>query len=103
MLAFSIETLKKHDLEKFPDDTEFPLPFDEYPAIIEDIIKKDRDARLEIPGMIPLRVDMIVVAVILVDFIINRLNIRNIRVSAYALKEGVLLDILERVFNHSIK
>ncbi len=92
----------KQDLEKSPDTTEFPLPMSEYPAIVEEIIAKNRSARLEIPGMIPLRVDMIVVAVVLINFIINKLQLSNIRVSAYALKEGVLLDILEQLCKEEV-
>ncbi|MEQ8237741.1 MAG: hypothetical protein RIA69_00945, partial [Cyclobacteriaceae bacterium] len=53
---------------------------------------KNRKERLAIPGMIPLRVDMIVVASVLIQFIFNTCQLNQIRVSAYALKEGVLLN-----------
>ncbi len=92
----------KVNLEKDPDSTEFPLPIDYYYGIVQELISKDEKERLAIPGMITMRVEMIVVAVILVDFVLNTLNLTNIRVSAYALKEGVLLDTLSKVYNQVI-
>ncbi|MEO9478017.1 MAG: Ppx/GppA phosphatase family protein [Cyclobacteriaceae bacterium] len=74
--------------------TEYPLSIGAFHEILEDLRAKNRAQRLEIPGMIPLRVDMIVVACVLIDFIIEKLQIKNIRVSAYALKEGVLLSTI---------
>ncbi|MEP0368990.1 MAG: Ppx/GppA phosphatase family protein [Cyclobacteriaceae bacterium] len=75
--------------------TEYPLSIGAFHEILEDIRAKNREQRLEIPGMIPLRVDMIVVACVLIAFIIEKLQIKNIRVSAYALKEGVLLSTIQ--------
>ncbi|RED99462.1 Ppx/GppA phosphatase family protein [Marinoscillum furvescens] len=81
--------------EKAPDATEYPLTVEAFKEIYAELLVKSRDERLKIPGMIPLRVDMIVVACTLVNFIINKLAIKDIRVSAYALKEGVLLNTLQ--------
>ena len=47
-----------------------------------------------IPGMIPMRVDMIVVATCLIDFIIHKLDINRLRISSFALKEGILSEII---------
>jgi exopolyphosphatase/guanosine-5'-triphosphate,3'-diphosphate pyrophosphatase len=46
-----------------------------------------------IPGMIEMRVDMIVVACCLIDFLIKQIGFQKIRVSSYSLKEGVLASI----------
>lgn len=46
--------------------------------------------------MIELRVDMIVVGVCLIDFILKRYDIQQIKVSTYALKEGVLAKLLNQ-------
>jgi exopolyphosphatase/guanosine-5'-triphosphate,3'-diphosphate pyrophosphatase len=75
--------------------TEFPFDFDSFESIFQQIITKKREERLQIPGMIPMRVDMIVVALILVNFVIECLNIKDLRISAYALKEGVLLKTID--------
>ena len=84
----------KANVEREKDATEYPLTIDAFMEIYHEMIIKGREERLAIPGMIPLRVDMIVVACELVNYIIHKLELTNIRVSAYALKEGVLLNTL---------
>ncbi len=70
--------------------TELPITYEGYFSIAREIISKSREERLKIPGMIEMRVDMIVVACILLNFVIQQYKLQNIRISAYALKEGVL-------------
>lgn len=88
----------ENDIKRTPDQTELPLDLEAFHKIYKDLLSKNREQRLSISGMIPLRVDMIVVASALINFIIKKLEIEDIRVSAYALKEGVLLNML-----HSLK
>jgi exopolyphosphatase/guanosine-5'-triphosphate,3'-diphosphate pyrophosphatase len=45
--------------------------------------------------MLEMRVDMIVVAAVLIDFTLENYAINKIRVSAYALKEGMLSQLLQ--------
>lgn len=78
-----------------PKATETPLSFAGFHEIYKQLIVKDRAARMLVPGMIELRVDMIVVACSLIDYLITRYSFDQIRVSSYALKEGVLSDIME--------
>lgn len=75
--------------------TERPLTMEAYRQIHQDLVRKNRAQRLQIPGMIEMRVDMIVVASILVSFVIDTLNINTIRVSSFALKEGLLLQMIQ--------
>lgn len=84
-------------LSNDPLESEFPLPIESFNEIYQELLKKTREERLQIPGMIEMRVDMIVVACALVDFIIKEIGIQKLRVSAFALKEGVLLDTIETV------
>ena len=86
----------ENNLERDPDLTELPLPLEKYFEIHEEIIHKDKNERLAIPGMIELRVDMIVVASCLINFILRKYKILNLRVSTYALKEGLLFQIIEK-------
>jgi exopolyphosphatase/guanosine-5'-triphosphate,3'-diphosphate pyrophosphatase len=72
------------------DATELPLTYEGYFAIAREINSKNREERLKIPGMIEMRVDMIVVACVLLSFVIKQFRLHDIRISAYALKEGVL-------------
>lgn len=87
----------KNDIYKTGEETEFPLTLEAFEEIHEELLHKNREERLSIPGMIPLRVDMIVVASLLIEYILKSFNLKHIRVSAYALKEGVLLQTLENL------
>ncbi|TXK50864.1 phosphatase [Pontibacter qinzhouensis] len=62
--------------------------------IYHQLLTKNHTQRLAIPGMLEMRVDMIVVAGIVIDFVLQQYQLNEIRVSAYALKEGVLDLIL---------
>ena len=79
----------KEDLSK-SDAPEQPLSIVGYQQIHQEIIDKNREGRMTIPGMIEMRVDMIVVASVLINYLLSRFGINSIKVSSYALKEGLL-------------
>ena len=81
-----------HNLEK-SNEKELPLTLDGFRQIHKELVIKNRPQRLEMPGMIKMRVDMIVVASCLIDFIIRSANLNSIRISSYALKEGLLYEV----------
>jgi exopolyphosphatase/guanosine-5'-triphosphate,3'-diphosphate pyrophosphatase len=89
--------LHKKQQEIIADLTELPLEISSFETICQELISKNRQERLRIKGMIPLRVDMIVVAVVLIRFILKKCQLHHIRVSAYALKEGVLLSTIDQL------
>jgi exopolyphosphatase/guanosine-5'-triphosphate,3'-diphosphate pyrophosphatase len=62
------------------------------------LLTLDRAGRLALPGMTPLRADMIVVACVLIDFVLQTYGFGRIRASAYALKEGLLAEVLSFKF-----
>ncbi|WP_210486543.1 Ppx/GppA phosphatase family protein [Rufibacter aurantiacus] len=61
----------------------------------KELLQKTRPERLAIPGMLAMRVDMIVVACVAIDWVLEKYNLNKIRVSAYALKEGMLAELLQ--------
>lgn len=61
-------------------------------SVINDILKSTHEERVNNEAIIPVRKDMIVVSSILTTYIINELQIPEIVMSAYALKEGLLFD-----------
>ncbi len=75
------------------DTPETPFNMDAFDNIYEEFLLKDRAARMQIPGMIELRVDMIVVACCLIEFILSKHAFDRIRVTSYSLKEGVLASL----------
>lgn len=75
------------------DQPETPLTVDAFRQIHQELIQKSRTERLGMAGMIDMRVDMIVVASCLVDYLIRKFHFKKIRVSSYSLKEGILAQL----------
>lgn len=68
------------------------------PAVIkpfhEKIIRATLEERLTMPGMPTTRADLIVVALLLIEFIITLAPIHDVHISAFAMKEGILETML---------
>lgn len=78
-----------------PDQATFDLPIQEFYRSYELLIAKNHAERMQLPGMIELRVDMIVVAVCLINYVLKTYGITQIKTSIYSLKEGVLASLSE--------
>jgi len=63
-------------------------------ALIERIVLSTHQQRLAESGIIPVRVDMIVTASLLVRFILEKHNIDEVTMCTYSLKEGVLAEMI---------
>ena len=85
----------QRDIAMTDSQTETPLTLEAFYEIHEALISKNRAQRMQIPGMIEMRVDMIVVACCLVRYILSRHSFVRIRVSTYSLKEGVLESLTQ--------
>jgi exopolyphosphatase/guanosine-5'-triphosphate,3'-diphosphate pyrophosphatase len=86
-----------HNIQKSPEEIETPLSIEGFYDIHREILLKNRAERMHIPGMIEMRVDMIVVACSLVKFLLKKHSFNRIRVSTYSLKEGVLAYLSDRI------
>jgi exopolyphosphatase/guanosine-5'-triphosphate,3'-diphosphate pyrophosphatase len=85
----------KHGINRMDNpSSEASLSLAAFYRMYQEILPMNHAQRLAIPGMIELRADMIVVAMILIDFVLQEYEIERIRVSAYALKEGMLQQLL---------
>lgn len=73
--------------------TEYPVELDKYYPLSEKIIASTVKERHGIKGLIEMRVDMIVISCLMVNFILKELNLKRMRVSTYSLKEGVLYNL----------
>ncbi len=49
--------------------------------------------REQIKGLVPMRRDMIVMSMLLIDFVIDSVGIEELRVSSFSLKEGALFEL----------
>jgi exopolyphosphatase/guanosine-5'-triphosphate,3'-diphosphate pyrophosphatase len=77
----------------------FELPVNDFYQLFQLLVTKNRAERLLIPGMIAMRVDMIVVASCLIDFILQHVQLESIRCSHYSLKEGAVSRMLSGEIN----
>ncbi len=68
--------------------SEFPLK--DYLKIHELLIQSDHETRSKMEGMDKMRVEMIVIASVFTNFILQRLTIQRLIHTHYALKEGVM-------------
>ncbi|MBT1707690.1 exopolyphosphatase [Fulvivirgaceae bacterium PWU5] len=87
----------RHDIHKTAEEIETPLSLGGFWEIYDELIHKDRAARMQMPGMIDMRVDMIVVACCLIRYLLERHDFNRIRVSTYSLKEGVLASLIQEM------
>lgn len=76
---------------------ETPLTIEGFHTVSGELMQLNRDGRMAIPGMIALRVDMIVVACVLIRFLLRKTAVKDLRVSGYSLKEGVRWRLLSGV------
>lgn len=85
-----------HRLGQWPDTTQksFDYNLSEFYRAYDLLTTLNRTQRMALPGMIDLRVDMIVPAVVLIQYVVGALGINQIFCSTYALKEGILAWLL---------
>ena len=85
-----------HKLETphlFDEINSYNIPLDYYHTIHEFFLNSTEDERLNTPGIIPMRADMIVIASVFVNYILNRTEINTMLLSKFALKEGLLSEL----------
>lgn len=86
---------REHVPEKAYEHLVNELTEPNYSRICKEIIHSTTKERLAIPGLIAMRVDMIVIAVLFIEFIKKRLQLSSIKQCQYALKEGILFELMQ--------
>jgi len=66
----------------------------EFSKLNKVLVRSTRDERMAMPGMEPVRVEMIVAATIFVSFVLRDCNISHLHHSEFALKEGVISELV---------
>lgn len=74
--------------------TEYGFNLLDFEKLYHIILKSTTTERLHMRGLTKMRVDMIVVSAIFVNFILNHLGLKKMRGSRYSLKEGVLWELI---------
>ena len=76
------------------DVSEFHFNQEQLEIIWNNILTSSHEQRSKMKGIIPLRVDMIVVATVLSKYIQQKSGIKELKLSNYALREGVLYELI---------
>ncbi len=93
-IANMIRTAKNGESENRLNN--FTFTKDELHEVTEKIIDaKTEKQRLKIPGLDPSRADIITAGALILEQIFKELGIKQITISDYALREGIILDIIE--------
>ena len=71
------------------------LSIDSFNSMYRDLIKKDYHSLLKTPGLVRMRAKMIVPSIMLIKFVLEKMNNPHIIVSKYSLKEGIAYSILK--------
>jgi len=68
--------------------------YDDYIEVALKLINSTHQQRVEMPGIIPLRVDMIVIAALITNYVLGRVKINRLMLSTYDLKMGILASLM---------
>ncbi|GAB3740575.1 hypothetical protein GCM10027594_20500 [Hymenobacter agri] len=94
----SFDSLADMQLGRLRTESELPpcteLALESFQASYRHLLSGNHEQRKALPGILPMRADMLVVAAVLIDFVLGITEITRIRTSAFALKEGVLAEML---------
>ncbi|MBC8987640.1 exopolyphosphatase [Pedobacter sp. N36a] len=74
----------------------YPIPLPDYQKLSAKFIASSHDERANMPGLIKLRVDMIVMAALLTDYVLELGNLQQMSLSTYDLKMGVLANLKDQ-------
>ena len=75
----------------------YKFNMNEFFELNNNIIHSTLSERMKMKGLIRMRVDMIVIAGICTDFILQKFTLKKMYLSKYALKEGALWEVMKRI------
>jgi exopolyphosphatase/guanosine-5'-triphosphate,3'-diphosphate pyrophosphatase len=93
--TFAELTIRKNNLKADINTIKtFEFNFDDYIEIAGKLLNSTHQERATMPGIIPLRVDMIVIAALITNYVLGRAKINRLRLSTFDLKMGVLASLI---------
>ena len=81
---------KFYDISILKEKTTYDFKLSDYFWFHDYFLKSNLEKRLKTPGMIRMRADMIVISSIFINYLLKRQKILSMKLSTYALKEGIL-------------
>ncbi len=94
---FNMIFLKDHDPEEKDDKTHHFINIEDFNKLYDYLISTTIEDRMQMKGIDPSRIEMIVVAAIFIKTILNNTQISTLIQSNYALKEGVLHHYVQKI------
>lgn len=85
-----------HTPDVLNDKTEYSFDMNEVSTIFDELIVSNNEQRLNTKGLVQMRVNMIVLAALLVRFVVKELKLTQMRLSTFSLKEGVMSELMEK-------
>lgn len=96
----SFDTLADLTVGRVRKETELPpstwLSVNDFEHHFAQLLTLSHDERVALPGMFPMRADMLVVASVIIKYVLTTYGLTRITTSAYALKEGLLAELLSK-------
>jgi exopolyphosphatase/guanosine-5'-triphosphate,3'-diphosphate pyrophosphatase len=77
------------------EQTNYEINLNHFFDLYNRVILSTHDERKEMKGLIPMRIDMIVLSFILAKYIIEVSSVKHFFCCTYSLKEGALIEIIE--------
>lgn len=90
----TMDIIQKKINVNIEDEKEYQLDMCDFYSIYNQVKPLNKSERLALPGMLELRAEMIVVSCVLIDFVLEKIKFSAIKISTYALKEGVLSRLI---------
>jgi exopolyphosphatase/guanosine-5'-triphosphate,3'-diphosphate pyrophosphatase len=96
----SFDSLSEMIYHRFQTDenplvkTEYHFNLEHFEMMYKVLINSTIEKRFKMKGLAAMRVEMIVVASIMIRFVLKQLNVDQMRLSTYSLKEGMLFEYL---------
>lgn len=84
--------LKKNQMHGNQHLPGYHFDMNDYDDVEKSIVKASYPERLAMPGMLPLRAEMMVLAVLTIRWVIKSCHINRLSMSAFSLKEGFLFE-----------
>jgi len=87
---------KKGNCAAWKQEKHFDFDMHDYNETQRLIYSSTLKERINMEGLIPMRADMIVISIVIINYLLNRLTIHDLRLSSYALKEGLIDTLLRK-------
>lgn len=92
--TFADLAIRKYGLKDRAGECGYRIERTQLQSVIDDIIRSTHDQRAADENISPVRVDMIVTAAVLTSYILAHAGVRDVMLSTFALKEGLLYEKL---------